>query len=69
MKQNRAPSFWLSLLRGGLGVYLPYGSVRTRAVFLADLDGDEDLDALIARLWGAEVWWNDGQDRFTAASR
>ena len=29
-----------------LGLYLPYGSARTQAVFLADLDGDSDLDAL-----------------------
>jgi len=34
------------------GLYLPYGSTRTKAVFLADLDGDGDLDALLARLWG-----------------
>ncbi len=47
-----------------LGLYLPYGSIRTKAVFLADLDGDGDLDALLARLWGAEIWWNDGQGEF-----
>jgi hypothetical protein len=47
-----------------LGMYLPYGSIRTKAVFLADLDGDGDLDALLARLWGAEIWWNDGQGKF-----
>lgn len=47
-----------------LGLYLPYGSIRTKAVFLADLDGDDDLDALIARLWEAEIWWNDGQKEF-----
>ena len=47
-----------------LGLYLPYGSTRTMAVFLADLDGDNDLDALLARLWGAEIWWNDGQGEF-----
>jgi hypothetical protein len=47
-----------------LGLYLPYGSIRTKAVFLADLDGDGDLDALIARVWGAEIWWNDGQGEF-----
>ena len=34
------------------------------AVFLADFDGDGDLDALIARVWGAEIWWNDGQGEF-----
>jgi hypothetical protein len=48
----------------GLGIYLPYGSIRTKAVFLSDLDGDGVLDALIARLWGAEVWWNNGQGDF-----
>jgi hypothetical protein len=42
-----------------LGLYLPYGSIRTKAVFLADLDDDGDLDALLARLWGTEIWWND----------
>lgn len=42
-----------------LGLYLPYGSNRTKAVFLADLDGDNDLDALLARLWWTEIWWND----------
>ena len=47
-----------------LGLYLPYGSIRTKAVFLVDLDGDEDLDALIARVWEAEIWWNDGQGEF-----
>ena len=31
----------------------------------ADLDGDGDLDALLARLWGAEIWWNDGHGFFT----
>jgi hypothetical protein len=47
-----------------LGLYLPYGGVRTKSVFLADLDGDEDLDALLARLLGAEIWWNTGQGEF-----
>jgi hypothetical protein len=46
------------------GLYLPLGSIRTKAVFLADLDGDGDLDGLLARLWGAEIWWNDGQGEF-----
>jgi hypothetical protein len=49
---------------GLLGLYLPYGSIRTKAVFLADLDGDGDLDALIGRVWAAEIWWNDGQEEF-----
>jgi len=48
-----------------LGLYLPYGSIRTKAVFLTALDGDEDLDTLIARVWGAEIWWNDGQGEFS----
>jgi hypothetical protein len=47
-----------------LGLYLPYGSIRTKAVFLVDLDEDGDLDALLARVWGAEIWWNDGQGEF-----
>lgn len=47
-----------------LGIYLPYGSIRTKAVFLSDLDEDGDLDALLARTWGAEIWWNDGQGVF-----
>jgi hypothetical protein len=48
-----------------LGIYLPYGSIRTKAVFLVDLDGDEDLDALLGRIWGAQIWWNDGHGTFT----
>ena len=47
-----------------LGLYLPLGSIRTHTVFLADLDGDQDLDAVLARLWGAEIWWNTGQGEF-----
>jgi hypothetical protein len=43
------------------GLSLPYGSTRTKGVFLEDLDGDGDRDALIARVWGAKVWWNDGK--------
>jgi hypothetical protein len=50
------------------GLYLPHGSVRTKAVFLADLDGDGDLDALLARVWAAEIWWNDGQGLFERAN-
>ncbi len=45
------------------GLYLPYGSIRTKAVFLADLDGDSDLDVVLARLWGTEIWWNEGEFR------
>jgi hypothetical protein len=49
---------------GLLGLYLPYGSIRTKGVSLADLDGDGDLDALLSRLWGAEIWWNDGHGEY-----
>lgn len=45
-----------------LGLYIPFGGIRTKAVILADLDGDGDLDAVLARIWGAEVWWNDGSE-------
>lgn len=38
---------------------------QTRAVFLSDLDGDGHLDALIAGLRQAAVWWNNGQAAFT----
>jgi hypothetical protein len=47
-----------------LGLYLPWGSIRTQAVFLSDLDADGDPDALLARLWWAEIWWNAGQGEF-----
>jgi hypothetical protein len=39
------------------------------AVFLSDLDGDGDLDALIAGRRQAAVWWNDGQAAFTRSSQ
>lgn len=38
---------------------------QTRAVFLADLDGDGDLDALLGGQRQANIWWNDGQAVFT----
>jgi hypothetical protein len=47
-----------------LGLYLPYGSIRTKAVFLADLYGDGDLDGLLARIFGAEISWNEEQGAF-----
>ena len=47
-----------------LGLYIPYGSTRARAVFLEDLDGDSDLDVVLARLWGAEIWVNNGWGDF-----
>jgi hypothetical protein len=47
-----------------LGTELTYGSPRTKRVILSDLDGDGDLDALLAGMRRAEVWWNDGQGGF-----
>jgi hypothetical protein len=44
-------------------------SGQTRAVFLSDLDGDGDLDALIAGRRQAAIWWNDGQTAFTQSSQ
>jgi hypothetical protein len=42
---------------------------QTRAVFLSDLDGDGDLDALIAGRRQAAIWWNDGQAAFARSSQ
>jgi len=42
---------------------------QTRAVLLSDLDGDGDLDALIAGRQQAAIWWNDGQAAFTRSSQ
>ena len=42
---------------------------QTRAVFLYDLDGDGDQDALIAGLRQAVIWWNNGQAVFTQSSQ
>lgn len=42
---------------------------QIRAVILSDLDGDGDLDALIAGLKQAVVWRNDGQAAFTRSSQ
>ncbi len=59
------PQRWVSERADKLfGLYLPYGSTLTRAVFLEDLDGDGDADALIARFRRAEIWWNNGRGEF-----
>jgi hypothetical protein len=42
---------------------------QTRAVFLSDLDGDGDQDALIAGLRQAVIWWNHGQAAFTKSGQ
>lgn len=40
---------------------------RVRQVRLADLDGDGDLDALVAGKRRLDIHWNDGQGAFTQA--
>ena len=42
---------------------------QTKTVFLSDLDGDGDQDALIAGLNQAVLWWNDGQANFTKSNQ
>jgi hypothetical protein len=44
-------------------------SGETTHVFLDDLDGDGDLDALIAGTRQARIWWNDGQGYFSRDRR
>lgn len=46
-----------------------FGSSRVKSVFLRDLDGDGDLDALLGRMWDAIIWWNDGQGEFTRSNK
>jgi hypothetical protein len=42
---------------------------QTGAVFLADLDGDGDQDALIAGIRQGDIWWNDGLGTFTRSDQ
>lgn len=42
---------------------------QTNAVFLADLDRDGDLDALVAGLTQARIWLNDGRGAFTRSNQ
>lgn len=42
---------------------------QTRAVFLYDLDGDGDQDALTTGFRQAVIWWNNGQAVFTQSSQ
>lgn len=42
---------------------------KIRGVALADLDGDGDLDALVAGGKQAELWWNDGSGIFTRSGQ
>ena len=54
---------------GQEGTFDPSGrTLRGRpvmALFLADLDGDGDPDAVIGERSGARIWWNDGHGIFT----
>ena len=53
---------------GKQGMFLPASNdlsgADTSAVFLSDLDGDADLDALIGAPKQAVIWWNDGGANF-----
>jgi len=57
--------------RGGTfalsGQKIPGG--QTQVVFLSDLDGDGDLDALVAGRQRAAIWWNDGQSAFARSGQ
>ena len=44
------------------------GRSRVKSVFLADLDGDGDLDILLGRMWDAVLWWNNGQGEFNRSN-
>lgn len=46
-----------------------FGSDPVRVVFLEDLDGDGDLDALIGGKRQASAWLNDGQGSFKRTSQ
>jgi hypothetical protein len=46
-----------------------FDTLPVRRVFLADLDGDGDSDALIGGVSQAVVWQNDGQGQFSRVGR
>jgi hypothetical protein len=58
---------------GQEGTFAPAGQEisgsKIRAVFLSDLDGDGDPDAIIAGIRQAVIWWNDGQGAFTRSGQ
>jgi hypothetical protein len=55
------------------GAFAPSGQEiaggQTSTAFLSDLDGDGDLDAVIAGRQQAAIWWNDGQAAFTRSGQ
>ena len=68
---DREVLIWINQGRsqgGQEGIFAPAGQKITgnqiRAVFLSDLDGDGDLDTLVAGIRQAAIWWNDGQAAF-----
>ena len=58
---------------GREGTFAPAGQEisgsKIRSVFLSDLDADGDLDAVIAGIRQAVIWWNDGQAAFTRSGQ
>jgi hypothetical protein len=64
----RGASIWINqggAQAGQTGVFAETGqrleSGHIETVFLADLDADDDLDALVAGKSRVTIWWNDGQ--------
>lgn len=69
-------SIWINqggMQQGQPGFFYPspnsIAGKNTTHVFLSDLDGDADLDVLIAAPNQAIIWWNDGQAEFTKSGR
>jgi hypothetical protein len=61
------------LLNDGAGSFADsgqrLGDSETFSVTLGDLDGDGDLDAVLAGVQSAQIWWNDGQGSFTRSGQ
>jgi len=68
----KGASIWMNQggMQGGqIGIFAKFDQRLDRghieAVFLADLDADGDLDALVAGKSRASIWWNDGTGDFS----